>query len=106
MSVKDLLQGIEEENADAITTHFEEIVKQKVSTKLKEMKKEVAQKMFKESIEESTLEEETLEVKAQGNKFKVTKVMGDFGDTLKVGEMLSSQELDDLSEMGIVINKK
>jgi len=101
-SIKDLLQGISEENADVITTNFEQIMKEKVSRKLAEMKKSIAKNMFKE---ETVLEEETIEVKPQGNKFKIVKLSGDFGDSLKVGALLTSTEMDDLSEMGIVIKE-
>jgi hypothetical protein len=116
MSVRDLINAIDEGDSIEIMQAFESEMASRVSTRLDDMRQDVAQSMFRSSVAEQAEEEVNLDeadskvganhlhvqpVKVDGKtKYKVHAVGKNFADGIKVGEHLSDNDLDDFSEMG------
>lgn len=124
MSTRDLIDAIQTGDSVAVQSAFEASMAERVAARLDTMRQEVAQNMFKEScgskkmkkeeaeeVSEEAIEEaagkvgdnhlHVQEVKHEGKtKYKVHAVGKNFADGIKVGEHLSDSELDDFQEMG------
>jgi len=116
MSTRDLIDAIEAGDSTRIQSEFHTEILNRVSERLSEMRKNVAQSMFNsEGLEEAdmsatkpakpakpaTVHPDAIHIQHVGSgKYKVHAVGKNWSDGIKAGDHLSDSELDDFTDMG------